>query len=40
MMVGEKIPAQVACRVLAVSESGYYERLKRARLSAPCGTPG
>ena len=29
-MVAEKIPAQVACRVLAVSESGYYERRKRA----------
>ncbi|MDO5500308.1 MAG: IS3 family transposase [Propionibacteriaceae bacterium] len=25
------IPAQVACRVPAVSESGYYERLKRSR---------
>ncbi len=29
-MVAEKIPAQVACRVLAVSESGYYARLRRA----------
>lgn len=29
-MVAEKIPAQIACRVLAVSESGYYERIKRA----------
>lgn len=29
-MVVEKIPVQVACRVLAVSESGYYERRKRA----------
>lgn len=29
-MVAEKIPAQVACRVLAVSESGYYEWIKRA----------
>ncbi|GMA42005.1 hypothetical protein GCM10025883_40500 [Mobilicoccus caccae] len=29
-MVAENIPAQVACRVLAVSESGYYARLKRA----------
>ncbi|MFE3998374.1 IS3 family transposase [Nocardioides sp. YIM B13467] len=30
MMVAEKIPVSLACRVLAVSESGYYERLKRA----------
>lgn len=29
MTVAEKTPAQVACHVLAVSESGYYERLKR-----------
>jgi transposase InsO family protein len=29
-MVAEKIPVNVACRVLAVSESGFYERLKRA----------
>jgi transposase InsO family protein len=29
-MVAERIPVQVACRVLVVSESGYYERLKRA----------
>lgn len=29
-MVPEKIPAQVVCRVLAESESGYYERIKRA----------
>lgn len=29
-MVAEKTPAQLACRVLAVSESDYYERLKRA----------
>jgi putative transposase len=29
-MVAEKIPVSIACRVLAVSESGYYERLKRA----------
>lgn len=28
-MVAEKIPVSLACRVLAVSESGYYERLKR-----------
>lgn len=28
-MVAETIPAQVACRVLAVPESGYYERIKR-----------
>jgi hypothetical protein len=30
VIVAEKIPVQVACRVLAVSESGYYERLRRA----------
>jgi putative transposase len=30
VMVAEKIPAQVACRVLSVSEAGYYERRKRA----------
>lgn len=29
-MVAEKIPAQVACRVLSVSESGYYKRLEQA----------
>lgn len=28
-MVAEKLPAQVAYRVLPVSESGYYGRLKR-----------
>ncbi|GAA2756183.1 hypothetical protein GCM10009872_15430 [Actinopolymorpha rutila] len=30
MMAAEKLPVQVACRVLAVSESGYYARLSRA----------
>lgn len=29
MIVAEGLPVQVACRVLAVSESGYYERRKR-----------
>lgn len=29
-MVAERIPVNVGCRVLAVSESGYYERLERA----------
>lgn len=28
-MAVEKLPVQVACRVVGVSESGYYERLKR-----------
>jgi transposase InsO family protein len=30
VIAAEKLPVQVACRVLAVSESGYYQRLKRA----------
>jgi putative transposase len=29
-MAAENLPVQVACRVLAVSESGYYARLTRA----------
>ncbi len=29
-MAAEKLPVQVACRVLGVSESGYYEHRKRA----------
>jgi putative transposase len=28
-MAAERLPVQVACRVLGVSESGYYERRKR-----------
>ena len=28
-MAAEELPVQVACRLLAVSESGYYEQLKR-----------
>ena len=30
MIAAEKLPVQVACRVLAVSESGHYARLRRA----------
>ncbi len=30
VMAAENLPVQVACRVLGVSESGYYEHLKRA----------
>ena len=30
MIAAENLPVQVGCRVLAVSESGYYDRLKRA----------
>jgi hypothetical protein len=30
VIAAEKLPVQVACRVLAVSEAGYYQRLKRA----------
>jgi putative transposase len=29
MMAAEKMPVQIACRVLGVSESGYYEHRKR-----------
>ena len=29
MMAAERMPVQVACRVLGVSESGYYEHRKR-----------
>lgn len=29
-MAAEKLPVQVACTVLGVSESGYYEHRKRA----------
>ncbi|MGH7133885.1 MAG: IS3 family transposase, partial [Phycisphaerales bacterium] len=29
MIVAEKLPAKVACRVLGVSKSGYYEWLQR-----------
>lgn len=30
MIAAENLPVQVACRVLGVSESGYYERRKRS----------
>lgn len=39
-MVAERIPAQVACRVLAVSESGYYGRIKRAPSQRAVGMSG
>jgi hypothetical protein len=30
-MAAESMPVQVACKVLGVSESGFYENRKRSR---------
>ena len=30
MMAGERLPVQLVCRVLDISESGYYDRKMRA----------
>ena len=30
MIAADNLPVQVACKVVGVSESGYYESLKRA----------
>jgi hypothetical protein len=39
-MASDGLPVQVACRVLEVSESGYYDRRGRALLLGQSVTPG
>ena len=39
-MAAEKLPVQVACRVVGVSESGYYEWRGRALPSGRSAMPG
>jgi len=40
VIIAEGVPAQVACRVLGVSESGYYAWRGRVRRGGRCGTRG
>jgi putative transposase len=39
-MATERLPVKLACRVLKVSESGYYARRSRPPSVRSVGTPG